>query len=59
MLNQYLTRLPSKEEGATAVEYGLIAGLIAVVIVGALILIGPQLDRVFTSISTALGNAAN
>ncbi|SHG92714.1 pilus assembly protein Flp/PilA [Hydrocarboniphaga daqingensis] len=59
MLNQYLTRLPSKEEGATAVEYGLIAGLIAVVIVGALILIGPQLDSVFTSISTALGNAAN
>ena len=30
MFNQYLTRLPSKEEGATAVEYGLIAGLIAV-----------------------------
>ena len=59
MLNQYLTRLPSKEEGATAVVYGLIAGLIAVVIVGALILIGPQLDSVFTSISTALGNAAN
>jgi len=59
MFNQYLTRLPSKEEGATAVEYGLIAGLIAVVIVGALILIGPQLDSVFTSISTALGNAAN
>jgi len=59
MLNQYLTRLPSKEEGATAVEYGLIAGLIAVVIVGALILIVPQLDSVFTSISTALGNAAN
>ena len=59
MLNQYLTRLPSKEEGATAVEYGLIAGLIAVVIVGALILIGPQLDSVFTTISTAQGNAAN
>lgn len=54
MLNQYLTRLPSKEEGATAVEYGLIAGLIAVVIVGALVLIGPQLDTVFTSISAAL-----
>lgn len=54
MLNQYLTRLPSKEEGATAVEYGLIAGLIAVVIVGALVLIGPKLDTVFTSISAAL-----
>lgn len=42
------------EEGATAIEYGLIAGLIAVVVVGALQLLGVELTTVFGKITTAL-----
>ncbi|MEI2415640.1 Flp family type IVb pilin [Orrella sp. JC864] len=43
------------EEGATAIEYGLIAGLIAVAIITALGLLSDELDGVFRSIASALG----
>lgn len=46
------------EEGASAVEYGLIVGLIAVVIVGVLITSGQSLNTLFTNISGALSDAA-
>lgn len=46
------------EEGASAIEYGLIAGLIAVVIIGALQATGTSLNSIFTSVSTALTEAA-
>ncbi len=42
------------EEGATAVEYGLIAALIAVVILGAVSGVGEQLKIVFENILAAL-----
>jgi pilus assembly protein Flp/PilA len=44
----------TEEEGATAIEYGLIAGLISVVIIAALILIGTNLDLIFDQIGAAL-----
>ncbi|WP_144766500.1 Flp family type IVb pilin [Methylobacterium dankookense] len=40
--------------GATAIEYGMIAALIAVVIIGTLKIIGTQLDAKFNSISAQL-----
>ncbi len=40
------------ESGATAIEYGLLAGLISVVIVGAVVLIGVALDTTFTTVAT-------
>ena len=43
-----------KEDGATAVEYGLLVGLIAVVIIGAVFALGGKLNTLFTSIGTAL-----
>jgi len=46
------------EEGATAIEYGLIAALISVVIITAITALGTQLSTVFTTISTKL-TAAN
>lgn len=46
------------EEGASAVEYGLIVGLIAVAIVAVLLLIGPKLNNIFTKVDTSLTNAA-
>ena len=45
------------EEGATAIEYALIAGLIAVAIIGALSLLGNEIDGLFNRISTKLNGA--
>lgn len=47
-----------EDEGASAVEYGLIVGLIAVVIVGVLMSSGTNLNTLFTSISGSLSTAA-
>ncbi|WP_245631511.1 Flp family type IVb pilin [Curtobacterium ammoniigenes] len=44
----------SRENGATAVEYGLLVGLIAVVIVVALLLLGPKLANLFTNVSNTI-----
>jgi pilus assembly protein Flp/PilA len=53
-----LIRFLKNEEGATAIEYGLIASLIAVAIVGVLLTLGPALSGVFTKVQTALTPAA-
>ncbi|MDL1973529.1 MAG: Flp family type IVb pilin [Deltaproteobacteria bacterium] len=46
------------EEGATAIEYGLIAALISVVIIVAITLVGDNLEIVFTEVGDALDIAA-
>lgn len=46
------------EEGATAVEYGLMVALIAAVIIGAVTLIGGNLNTLFTSVAGTLGSTA-
>ena len=43
-----------EEKGATAVEYGLMVGLIAVVIIFAVTALGGKLNSLFTSISGSL-----
>ena len=50
-------RLRRDEKGAAAVEYGLMVGLIAVVIIAAVVLLGEQLNELFTSITDELGGA--
>jgi pilus assembly protein Flp/PilA len=47
-------RFASDESGATAIEYGMIAALIAVVIIGSLRVLGTGLSAKFTAISTQL-----
>ena len=47
-----------KDRGATAVEYGLLVGLIAVVIIVAITALGGKLSTLFTSISTKLPSGA-
>ena len=53
-----LVRLRKDESGVTAIEYGLIAAFIALVLVTVLPGLSTNLSGVFTSISTALaGNS--
>lgn len=44
----------SDESGATAIEYGLIASLIAVAIVAVLLTLGPELRKVFQTVQDNL-----
>jgi pilus assembly protein Flp/PilA len=44
-------------EGVTAIEYGLIAALIALVIVGAVVAIGTAVSQPFTTVSTDVSGA--
>ncbi len=52
-----IRRFLKDEEGATAIEYGLIAALISVAIIGSATLVGTNLAAVFTRVETALGAA--
>ena len=52
-----LTRYLKDESGATAIEYGLIAGLISVALIGAARLIGTNLDSKFTAVATEVSGA--
>jgi pilus assembly protein Flp/PilA len=47
----------NQDRGATAVEYGLLVALIAAVIIGAVVLLGGQINAAFTTVTTQLGNA--
>ncbi len=52
-----MIRLFKNEEGATAIEYGLIAALIAVAAIAAMAALGTALSSVFTTVSTSLNSA--
>ncbi len=52
--SKLMTRFKSDESGATAIEYGLIAALIAVVVIGALTLLGTSLESKFNEVSNSL-----
>ncbi len=49
-----ILRFFKEEEGATAVEYGLLAALIAVVIIGAVTLLGGNLNTTFNTVASAI-----
>ncbi len=53
-----VARFVNDESGATAIEYGLIAALIAVGIIAAATALGGSLSGLFDAISTKLGDAA-
>jgi pilus assembly protein Flp/PilA len=51
---QRLAAAKDREAGASAVEYGLLIGLIAVAIIGVLIVLGPKLAALFTEVDSNL-----
>ena len=53
-MRKLMTRFIEDQSGATAIEYGLIAGLIGVVIIGALTIVGQKVSAQFTTVGAAL-----
>ena len=53
-MRKFISSFRSDESGTTAIEYGLIAALIAVVIITAVTSVGAKLTTTFTSVATAL-----
>jgi pilus assembly protein Flp/PilA len=53
-MSRVISRFLKNESGATAIEYGLIAALISVVIIGAVTTVGGNLSTTFTSVAGAL-----
>jgi pilus assembly protein Flp/PilA len=56
-MNKFIARFVRDESGVTAMEYGMIAALIAVAILGSLGTFGSQLSRTFSNIATAMSSA--
>ena len=54
LIMNFIKNFIAEEDGVTAIEYGLIAALIAVAIVGVVTTVGTDLGAVFTKISTSL-----
>jgi len=53
-MKKIFARFVKDNSGATAIEYGLIAGLIGVVIIGALTTVGTKVSAKFQAVGTAL-----
>lgn len=53
-ISRFSKSLWKHEEGATAIEYGLIAALIAVVIIAAVAIVGTDLSNMFNTVSGQL-----
>ena len=56
-MTNLFSRFVRDESGATAIEYGLIAALIAVVIIGAVTAVGTNLSATFSAVSTGLAGS--
>lgn len=61
MLNKLIAKIQAyaaDKDGATAIEYGLIAGGISLAIVAAVFAFGDDLKTMFNSLATAMGEAS-
>lgn len=53
-ISRLIQRLWKHDDGATAIEYGLIAALIAVIIIAAITLVGTDLSNMFNQVSNSI-----
>ena len=53
-MSKFISRFMNDESGATAIEYGLIAALIAVAIIAGASLLGTSLDGLFTRLGNCM-----
>jgi pilus assembly protein Flp/PilA len=49
-----ISKFTSTDKGATAVEYGLMVALIAIVIIGSVTLLGTNLNALFAAVAAAI-----
>lgn len=55
---KFFNKLARDEQGATAIEYGLIAALIAVAAITAMSSLGTKLSTTFNSVATSMTTTA-
>ena len=55
-MSKFVSKFINDESGATAIEYGLIAALIAVVIIAAVQLLGTNISKQFGKVAAAIGS---
>lgn len=53
-MTKLIKSFANDESGATAIEYGLIAALIAVIIIGAITVVGTKLSTTFSTVATSI-----
>ncbi|MBO0662395.1 Flp family type IVb pilin [Jiella sp. MQZ9-1] len=53
-MSKLIARFAKNESGATAIEYGLIAGIMAVALIAAFAVLSPQLLKTFTDIANKM-----
>jgi len=53
-MSKFISKFVKDESGATAIEYGLIAALIAVVIIGGITAVGTGVNTAFTAVGDNL-----
>ena len=58
-MSKFVTRFLKDESGATAIEYGLIAALVGILIIAALGFLGQALDNAFSSVATQINRSAS
>ena len=58
MFSRFMKNIRSDESGATAIEYGLIAALIAATLIGGVTLLGGNIDTTFNDIAASVSGAA-
>ncbi len=58
-MTKFVSRFVKDESGATAIEYGLIAALIAVVIIAAVSALGTTISSKFTEVVTGMGGTVS
>lgn len=57
LLRNHMRRFARDEDGATAIEYGLIAALVSVAAIAAMSLLGSELSQTFDYVATSLAGA--
>ena len=57
-MTKFISKFVQDESGATAIEYGLIAALIAVVIITAVTTLGTNIKGNFNKVATSMGTGA-
>ncbi|KIC60872.1 MAG: Flp family type IVb pilin [Brevundimonas sp.] len=57
-MTKFISRFAKDESGATAIEYGLIAALVAVALITVLTTMSGKLSQTFTKVSTSLDAAS-